>query len=88
MSIRTIIAMSTAGVPFFSGNYICNAGLKKAAPIKEKISEIHAICQTIADRISRKDLITNAAIKDAFLLYFRDFPIINKEFKKLEQILI
>ena len=61
---------------------------KNVALIKQHMDEIHTICQKIQSQIDTQELLTNQQIKDQFIQEFKDVPILKKEFRKLDQILI
>ena len=56
--------------------------------IKQHMDEIHTICQNVQKWIASQQLLTNQQIKAQFNQAFKEIPILKKEFRKLEQILI
>ncbi|MHA1746269.1 MAG: hypothetical protein ACTSWW_09735 [Promethearchaeota archaeon] len=77
------------------GNTVVLIGIKDFAKnkknvdlLKTYIEQIHSICQYVQDQIASQKLITTEQIKEKLSELFKGIPVLKKEFKKLEQILI
>jgi hypothetical protein len=61
---------------------------KKVKLIKQHMDEIHSICLKVQSQIASHELFTNQQIKEQFVQDFKEIPILKKEFRKLDQIIL